>query len=580
MNMFQKEKEEHKELAEKEMGLMHKLMQNLRLAPLAAPPSADDDAETIKSRAETMENILKNEEEMLTFEEREKANFDVHGLGARRSSRSAEDGPSLVEQGKLVDLDNELIRLGVDKGRVNPLIQDQDYRLMFLRCDQLDVKVAAQRIKKNLEVKRELFGESCLNREITMSDLDSEDLEALHSGFTRVSQQKDIAGRTVVFMRHDMKLEHLPPRAYYRSQYYRHMDLMLRSVSCQQKGIVLVALHVGPPPGGHNFPQRHQFSPAKMLQTRRLRAALPKRLAAFHFCMVDENASANGFTAKASNLRRMFFNRIQLMMPADHRNRFRKHYGSKERIEFELGAFGITIQPADWSNVEDNILDGTSTVPIDVDPTPLAEMTEDTTIDPASLADIAYMMDTDLDPIPISAMDTREASMENNDIEPIPLSATETRGVSMGSSETSASSTHNNMEPTSGSTLVDSNNVTPEPSDSSNTIRMPATVSSTTPTASIVPTDEDVLFGRGRKTMNHPGNLHLRELVNLHRDEYETASKQRKTAIAQNIADTVLQSNRRFLKYEPEEDRWVHADVQTTRNKISHIYRNTRNKKK
>lgn len=566
IKILQKEKEEHKELAEKEMGLMHRLMENLSVRPpgLLSDSAAHDDADTIKSRAETMEKIIQNENESLTFEEREQANFDVHGLVQLGGGGSCpNEGPSIEEQGKLVELDAELIRLGVDTGRANPLIQDQAYRLMFLRCDQLEVKVAAQRIQKNIQVKRELFGDHCLHREIALSDLDKDDLEALHSGFARVSNHKDIAGRTVVVVQPQIKIDHLPTRAYHRAQFY-HMSQVTRSYSCQKQGAVIVVLHVGLPHCPREMKERHSRTPARMLEMRHIKAAIPKKLGAMHFCVVEDGTSANGFTAQASNLRRMFFNTIQMMMPADARSRFRKHYGSKERIEFELAAFGITMEPEDWQKMEDHAAttpNETHTIPINVDPTPLAEMTDDTPmIDPSSFADIAYMMDTDLDPIPLLPMQT-------------------TRGVSIGSSVTSTSTTYS-MD---GSAWDSSTNGTPaEPSASSNSTRRPSvapksTISSTA--GNIIPTDEDILFGRGRKTMNHPGNLHLRELVNLHRDDYENASKQRKTVIALNIADTILQSNRRFLKYEPEEDRWVHADVQTARNKISHIYRNTRTKK-
>ncbi|CAB9507649.1 Transfer protein [Seminavis robusta] len=91
----------------------------------------------------------------------------------------------------------------------------------------------------------------------------------------------------------------------------------------------------------------------------------------------------------------------------------------------------------------------------------------------------------------------------------------------------------------------------------------------------IVPGRFDVLFGRGN-TRNHTGNVRAAHIADMFRDKYESVGKFEKTAIAERIVTIIQESQGRFLKW--EDDVWVEVDQQAARNKISHFYRNTRNK--
>lgn len=58
----------------------------------------------------------------------------------------------------------------------------------------------------------------------------------------------------------------------------------------------------------------------------------------------------------------------------------------------------------------------------------------------------------------------------------------------------------------------------------------------------IVPRRFDVLFGRGRNTREHTGNLRAAHIVEMHRMEYERAGKMEKTAIAERIVGRFAQT--------------------------------------
>lgn len=93
----------------------------------------------------------------------------------------------------------------------------------------------------------------------------------------------------------------------------------------------------------------------------------------------------------------------------------------------------------------------------------------------------------------------------------------------------------------------------------------------------IVPRRFDVLFGRGKHTREHTGNLRAYHLVEMSFLEYENANKCRKTEIAQRIVDIIHESYGRFLRW--EEGGWVEVDDEDCHKKISHFFRQMRSKK-
>ncbi|CAJ1945936.1 unnamed protein product [Cylindrotheca closterium] len=64
----------------------------------------------------------------------------------------------------------------------------------------------------------------------------------------------------------------------------------------------------------------------------------------------------------------------------------------------------------------------------------------------------------------------------------------------------------------------------------------------------MVPSPNDVLFGKGTPVQNHVGNKKLRRLVMDCQKSYEKAEKGTKILVAQEIVDIVLESSGRFLR--------------------------------
>eukprot|EP00521_Asterionellopsis_glacialis_P011489 CAMPEP_0195303236 /NCGR_PEP_ID=MMETSP0707-20130614/32455_1 /TAXON_ID=33640 /ORGANISM="Asterionellopsis glacialis, Strain CCMP134" /LENGTH=249 /DNA_ID=CAMNT_0040366723 /DNA_START=29 /DNA_END=775 /DNA_ORIENTATION=+ len=91
--------------------------------------------------------------------------------------------------------------------------------------------------------------------------------------------------------------------------------------------------------------------------------------------------------------------------------------------------------------------------------------------------------------------------------------------------------------------------------------------------AVLKPTNSDVLFGRGRGIMMHPGNLHFHEIVDENRERYQDAKKLAKMQITKETIEIIRSSGGRFLTRNPENKMYEEADEQCIRDKVSHLFR-------
>ena len=148
-----------------------------------------------------LEAELAREMNELSVDERERVLDDIHGV-----AETPEETPEFIAK-CLNELDMQLSktpkarRRGYDKALFfRPTIQqDQKFKLMFLRADLYDGAKAAQRMVKYFEDKMELFGETKVAKDLTLSDLTEEDLTVWSSGCFLTLPHKDQVGRPIWF---------------------------------------------------------------------------------------------------------------------------------------------------------------------------------------------------------------------------------------------------------------------------------------------------------------------------------------------------------------------------------------------
>jgi hypothetical protein len=108
-------------------------------------------------------------------------------------------------------------------------------------------------------------------------------------------------------------------------------------------------------------------------------------------------------------------------------------------------------------------------------------------------------------------------------------------------------------------------------------VRQAQEASKSTSDGIIVPRRFDVLFGRGKGTREHTGNMRANHLVEMYQQKREQANKYQKTDISDRIVEIIHESHGRFLKW--EDDGWSEVDHDKAREKISHFFRQLRRKK-
>jgi hypothetical protein len=91
------------------------------------------------------------------------------------------------------------------------------------------------------------------------------------------------------------------------------------------------------------------------------------------------------------------------------------------------------------------------------------------------------------------------------------------------------------------------------------------------------PLPSDVMLGRGRASLHHPGNKRLNTVVKMNMQRYLNAAKRNeKTWITEEIVGIIQTYGSppgRFLRYKPKAGGWYEVDDEEARVKVSHTVR-------
>jgi hypothetical protein len=93
----------------------------------------------------------------------------------------------------------------------------------------------------------------------------------------------------------------------------------------------------------------------------------------------------------------------------------------------------------------------------------------------------------------------------------------------------------------------------------------------------LVPRKFDVLFGKDKTAMSHPGNLRCLHIVEMHREMYEDADRREKTKVADRVIQIIYDSQGRFMK--KDKRGWEVVNHSVAREKVSHFFRSLREKR-
>jgi len=87
---------------------------------------------------------------------------------------------------------------------------------------------------------------------------------------------------------------------------------------------------------------------------------------------------------------------------------------------------------------------------------------------------------------------------------------------------------------------------------------------------------DDVLFGRGKKSNNHPGNMYFRELVSRMASHYKDCTRKQNTALSHSIVDAIQKKGGKFLSpVSNDSNFWVEMRGVALRKKTSQAMRDS-----
>ncbi|CAJ1951244.1 unnamed protein product [Cylindrotheca closterium] len=91
----------------------------------------------------------------------------------------------------------------------------------------------------------------------------------------------------------------------------------------------------------------------------------------------------------------------------------------------------------------------------------------------------------------------------------------------------------------------------------------------------IAPTGNDVLFGRGKRFQNHPGNLRMRKIIRKYKKIYMAQKGQhKKRLVVENAYSEIASGGARFVKQsEDDKNEWVEVMMHEALEKVAHTIR-------
>lgn len=160
----------------------------------------DDDLMTPADRQKKREidNILSQAMKGLSFEERQEQQEILHGVDQKIAEEETFIEASLQQlEFHLAKIKSHSVYEVAERMDPN-YVRARAFRIMFLRGNRYNVKKSADNMLHFFEVKSQLFGVEKLVKDITLEDLDEDDIAALKTGFLQLPGKKDSSGRIIL----------------------------------------------------------------------------------------------------------------------------------------------------------------------------------------------------------------------------------------------------------------------------------------------------------------------------------------------------------------------------------------------
>eukprot|EP00526_Cylindrotheca_closterium_P004956 CAMPEP_0113640698 /NCGR_PEP_ID=MMETSP0017_2-20120614/21363_1 /TAXON_ID=2856 /ORGANISM="Cylindrotheca closterium" /LENGTH=623 /DNA_ID=CAMNT_0000551999 /DNA_START=33 /DNA_END=1901 /DNA_ORIENTATION=- /assembly_acc=CAM_ASM_000147 len=465
------------------------------------------------------EDFLASEMNKLSVQERANALADVHCVG-----EELKETPEMIEKGlaefqkAVEEAKNPVYEMACQQNR--SYVEDPTLRLQFLRANFYDVGTSVRKMMNVLQYKAKYFGHDMVARDITLDDLNEEEMELILSGLCHIQDGRDRSGRVVLYVFTHM-LGRCRADTLIRAAYYVCLHIIVPIPEVQTKGAVVVFYDLSNP--GNQFPGPGlNFA----METMQVTTALPIRNSAMHFCLKPRKGGA----ALSDEILRVGVDNFS----RHERVRTSLYFGSDLELRYHLRGRGIptdTMPVGEVGNLlEDIILNSWFYKHRDErnkNHLPLAEFDELFSKEP-----LAFSLQ----------------SLESEEM-------VDTGGYHEDqTSEDTETARHATME-------LDLVNEEELPSSGS--------------VAGVQPRDQDVMLGKGKSYQNHPGNVYFRAFLEKYLDDYDKSPRHKRRHMCANLAHMLKAKGVRFIVQQGPEG-WVECDSGAAEKKIGQLFRSLR----
>jgi hypothetical protein len=431
--------------------------------------------------------------------------------------------------------------------RMDPLyVHNAELRTRFLRCESWDAKKAAVRYLKHFQQKMDLFGRDLLCATIRQKHLSPDGRHAVMEGSSQMPV-RDSTGRLVTMQFSNLNSN--PSRstkANLERIFYMTM-VNTENEENQRKGSVII---LGPIAKG-----RWKTVSWKIP---RLLESLPFRREAIHLCFDPS--------------RRIFAKIAKYACERCTRQRIRLHTGTFAETKRVLASFGIP--------VENLPIDDEGNAYLLPSHTQRWETRRQWEEEQDANADL-HLLTSVLPPLCSNKRNQRSRKVSNrsrkvsNNLFPISSNSTDlfdAPNLDFGSGDQKSEGNNTNEKRLSPQTSKKDGKQTPNCFVDGNAFSFSCL------------TENDVLFGRGKRFDMHIGNVRFRKYVNERRIQYDSSCQPMKTMICRDIVGIVHSQDGRFLQFKSgkfgADSEWSEVADETARAKISNCFRSIRRKVK
>jgi hypothetical protein len=161
---------------------------------------AMEDVPANVAEEDNIDSLIAGALNQLSINEREDVYQEMHGVDDK-----VNETPEML-QTSMIALHTELetfkhhnyregLAFNTAEAMSRKYVHDPFLRIKFLRSEKFDAKKSAERMIKFFDTKMELFGKEKLCKDITLDDLDTDDMALLKSGSLQLLPTRDRSGR-------------------------------------------------------------------------------------------------------------------------------------------------------------------------------------------------------------------------------------------------------------------------------------------------------------------------------------------------------------------------------------------------